>query len=93
MISENEKNEQYYPLETKLFGGITYSVAVAKKESRFLLIIGNGTNAIRDDIKCYDVSLENVSEIYSRAHEYAQKIINSNDPRIAVAVADLDQAD
>lgn len=50
------------------------------------MLIGNGLDAINEDVECNEVPAENHVELYERAHAYAQKMISSGDPRVEAAI-------
>jgi len=67
------------PTETKLYGGVQYSVSVPAGESRFIVRIGQDGDSIEHVIDCVDVSAGDYEELFKCGHQYAQKIIRSND--------------
>ena len=91
MTEDNKPAPQYHPVETKLFNGIIYSVLVPFNESRFSVVIGEGSEPLREDEECKDLSPENHVELFERAHSHAQKIIRSNDPRLQPFIEKLDE--
>lgn len=74
---ESNKPDVYktYPTESKLYYGIQYWVSVPVGKSCFNVTIGFGLHAINESVECEDVSPDDYHELFRRAHEYAQKII------------------
>lgn len=79
MVDEIKK---YRPAETKIFGGILYSVSVPINEAKLTLLIGEGTEPIYEELDFPDLSPDNYAELYKRGHQLARKIIQSEDPRL-----------
>lgn len=72
-------DEEERPTETKLYNGSQYSVNVLPGEAVFIVVIGDGEHRTEEKIACNDVSPENYQELFKRAHEHAQKIIDQHD--------------
>lgn len=82
MTKDDNDIQESKPIETKLFYGIVYSVSVDVNASRFTVMIGEGDNSIQEEIDCPDIHPDNYTEIFKRGHLHAQKIIQSDDPRV-----------
>ena len=80
-MSEKNNATEFYPTETKLFNGVLYSVDVARNTSRFIVLVGEGSAAVREEVECKDVTPENYGELFARGHAHAEKIIQTNNPR------------
>jgi predicted phosphodiesterase len=91
MIEDSKPASQYYPAETKLFNGIIYSVLVPLNESRFSVVIGEGSEPLHEDVECKDLAPENHAELFARGHSHAQKIIQSEDHRLQPFIEKLNE--
>lgn len=92
MATINSDPGGYVELETKLFNGIVYSVALVKDSCSVHILIGEGTDAISEDITFVDVPAENHQELLNRGHSRAQQLIQSSDPHIEAMYKKIDKS-
>lgn len=83
---------EYSAVETKLFNGIAYSVSLVKDSSCVHILMGNGDEAIDEEISFPDVSPGDHGELFNRGHTRAQQLIQSNDLRIKAAYRKIDKS-
>ncbi|PUA29878.1 MAG: hypothetical protein B0W54_04855 [Cellvibrio sp. 79] len=77
MNTENKNQTEDHPSETKIYYGIQYWINVPFGESRFIVTIGQGENAIEEVVECVDVAPENYQELFQQGHAYAQKKVQT----------------
>ena len=73
MRSKNQDS----PMETKLFGGISYSVDIHPGTTHVSVYIGQGEHAIVEQVECPDVSPDDHEELFRQGHQFAQRYIQN----------------